>query len=257
MKFEQLIHQHIKDLSELDLSILYYILENTRQVENLSIIDLAEQVHSSKSSILRLTKKLGFSGYSEFKYFLKNENKQPLEQTSEKELFAMQIEDITQTIHYLDSIDLTPINKLFHESKTIYCYSTGFSQKKPLEEFSKLMLTLEKRVILIPNKTELDVAMPMITAEDCVVISSVSGETDDVKMNLTSFQARKIPVLTITASGNNYFARNSTHHLNYYCSSFNIGKKKKEVISLISIHVLIDYLYRSYGIYQQQVEESI
>ena len=33
-----------------------------------TIVDLAEKCHVSKSAILRFAKKLGYSGYSEFKY---------------------------------------------------------------------------------------------------------------------------------------------------------------------------------------------
>ncbi len=75
-----------------------------------------------------------------------------------------------------------------------------------------MMLSMEKRVIVLPNKTEFDMVMPMITAEDCVIIASLSGETENVKENLTTFAIRQIPVLTLSAPGDNYFARHSTFH---------------------------------------------
>lgn len=251
MELERLIHQKMQQLNGLDLVIAQYILEYPERVENLSIVELAEEVHASKSSVLRFTKKLGFSGYSEFKYFLKHEAKAAAQKIDSQNVHALQMADILQTIKLLEGQDFLPIYRLFDESKTIYCYATGFSQKKALEEFSKLMLTLGKRVLLIPNKTELDIAMPMITRDDCVVISSVSGETEDIKLNLTSFQTRKIPVLSLTATQDNYFARHSTYHLPYQCTSFNVGRKSKDVISVITLHLLIDYLYRSYGRYQR------
>lgn len=250
MKLQSLIHQHSNELSDSDLIILQYIVENTKEVSQLSILDLAERVHSSKSSVLRLSKKLGFTGYSEFKYFLRQEEQTVLLVENERLIYEKQVDDIKRTLDYIQSVDLRPINELLDNSKTIYCYSTGFSQKKPLEEFSKMMLSLGKRVLILPNKTELDMAMPMITREDCFLISSVSGETEDVKENLTTFNMRNIPVVSMTTAGNNYFARHSTHHLNYYCTPFTIGKQHGEMISLVTLHCLIDYLYRSYGIYQ-------
>lgn len=71
MNLVSIIQQHQKELGDLDKEILSYILENQQEVEKMSIIELGEQVHTSKSTILRLTKKIGFSGFSEFKYFLK------------------------------------------------------------------------------------------------------------------------------------------------------------------------------------------
>lgn len=167
MKLQSLIHQHSNELSDSDLIILQYIVENTKEVSQLSILDLAERVHSSKSSVLRLSKKLGFSGYSEFKYFLRQEEQTVLLVENERLIYEKQVDDIKRTLDYIQSVDLRPINELLDNSKTIYCYSTGFSQKKPLEEFSKMMLSLGKRVLILPNKTELDMAMPMITREDC------------------------------------------------------------------------------------------
>ena len=250
MKLQSLIHHHAHKLSDSDLIILQYVIENPNKVSELSIVDLAERVHSSKSTILRLAKKIGFSGYSEFKYFLRQEKQEISTQENKKQIFEKQRADIQRTLDYVQSVDLQPINELLHTSKIIYCYSTGFSQKKPLEEFAKLMLSLEKRVLILPNKTELDMAMPMITSEDCFIISSLSGETEDVKENLTTFATRNIPVIALTATGNNYFARHSTHHLNYYCTPFVLGQKQTEVTSLVTLHLLIDYMYRSYGIYQ-------
>lgn len=249
MKLQQLIHQHTHKLSDLDNDIIQFIMEQPDEVVGLSIIELAEKVHISKSSILRLTKKLGFSGYSEFKYFLRQEQNARQASEAEQLIFDKQLDDIKRTINYLEGSDLLPINELLDRSKTIYCYSTGFSQKKPLEEFSKLMLALEKRVLILPNKTELDMAMPMIRSDDCVIVASFSGETENVKENLTTWAIRKIPTLTITTPGNNYFARHSDFHLNYYCTPFQVGQKRIETSSLIALNCLMDYLYRSYGAY--------
>ncbi|MGF2145366.1 MurR/RpiR family transcriptional regulator [Vagococcus fluvialis] len=249
MKLQQLIHQHANKLSELDNTVIQFIMEHPNEVIDLSILELADKVHISKSSILRLTKKLGFSGYSEFKYFLRQEQKELLVSEAEEIIFDKQLDDIKRTLKYLKAVDLLPINEVLDESKTIYCYSTGFSQKKPLEEFSKLMLSLEKRVLILPNKTELDMAMPMISSDDCVIITSYSGETDNIKENLTTLTIRKIPTLTITTPGNNYFSRHSDFHLNYYCTPFTIGRKNIEITSQVTLNCLIDYLYRSYGAY--------
>lgn len=63
----------------------------------MTITELAQSSLTSKSSVLRLTKKLGFSGYSEFKYNLRNQlNKNS--QTHKTMSFAeMQDNDIEET----------------------------------------------------------------------------------------------------------------------------------------------------------------
>lgn len=53
MKLQYLIQQHQSELSELDRGILNYILSNGDTVLSMGIVELSEQVHVSKSSILR------------------------------------------------------------------------------------------------------------------------------------------------------------------------------------------------------------
>lgn len=249
MTLEQLIHQHLEELSDLDKDILQFILANPDKVQSSGIMELAEMVHASKSSVLRTTKKLGFSGYSELKYFLRHSEANNQKDTSEKDIFEKQFDDIKKTLEYMQSINLEPINEMIDQSQTVYCYATGFSQKTAIDEFYKMMLSVDKRVLVLPNKTELDMVMPMITKNDCVIVVSLSGETDEIKENLTSFEVRKIPLLAVTAVGDNYFARHSTHHLNYYCDYFVVGRRKQQAQSLIGLNCLMDYLIRSYGIY--------
>lgn len=250
MKLEQLIHQHMEELGDLDKEILHFMLANPDKVQALGIMDLADLVHASKSSVLRTTKKLGFSGYSELKYFLRHSEANNEASTSdERNIFEKQTDDIKRTLEYMHSVNLEPINEMFEQSEIIYCFATGFSQKNAIDEFYKMMLSVDKRVLVLPNKTELDMVMPMITKKDCVVMVSLSGETDEVKENLTTFEMRKIPVLAVTAVGDNYFARHSTYHLNYYCDYFVVGKRMIQGQSLIALNCLMDYLSRSYGVY--------
>ncbi|MEO2517969.1 MurR/RpiR family transcriptional regulator [Enterococcus avium] len=249
MTLEQLIHQHLDELSDLDKDILQFMLANPDKVRSSGIMELAEMVHASKSSVLRTTKKLGFSGYSELKYFLRHTETSQQQETSDKDIFEKQLDDIKKTLEYMQSVNLEPINEMFDKSQTIYCYATGFSQKNIIDEFYKMLLNVDKRALVLPNETELDMVMPMITQNDCVVIASLSGETDDIKENLTAFEVRKIPVLAVTAVGDNYFARHSTHHLNFYCDFFVIGRRRLQSQSLIGLSCLMDYLLRSYGIY--------
>lgn len=254
MELEKLIHQHAEKLSELDRGILNFILSDPSLIQNLKITDLAERLYVSKSSIMRTTKKLGFSGYSEFKYFLRHVTNKENGLRTKEDIFEKQLEDIQQTLHYMKAVNLKPILQCLDRSKMIYCYATGFSQKKVINEFYKMMLGIGKRVMVLPNKTEFDMAMPLITLEDMAIIVSLSGETHEVKENLTAFELQKIPVLTITAAGDNYFTRHSTYHLNYYCNCFILGKENKPFQSLISLSCLADYLVRAYGVYTLREE---
>lgn len=76
MTLEELITKHQKALGDLDKTILRYVLDNKKEVQQLGITELATATYTSKSTVLRLVRKLGFAGFSEFKYFLKTSTKE-------------------------------------------------------------------------------------------------------------------------------------------------------------------------------------
>lgn len=65
-----IILEKLKDESfftDVEINIVHFILEDPQKVINATIDELARMSYSSPSSIVRLAKKLGFKGYSDFK----------------------------------------------------------------------------------------------------------------------------------------------------------------------------------------------
>ena len=61
----------IQSLSRHELNVLKYVYEHTESVLDLSIRELSERVSYSPATVLRFCKKLGYSGFAEFKYALR------------------------------------------------------------------------------------------------------------------------------------------------------------------------------------------
>lgn len=241
MTLEELITKHQKALGDLDKTILRYVLDNRPKIQQISITELATATYTSKSTVLRLVRKLGFTGFSEFKYFLKTSTKETKPAT---EIFAdLQVSDIIKTIKGLEHIEWDDLTAQLKEPQTIYCYGTGFSQRRILDEFAKNLLQLGKRAITIPNKTELDMAMKMITPQDVVLLASLSGETENIKENIFMWTLKNVPLVSMTRAGENTFASHSDFALHYYVTPFSVIKEKK-VESLVTLSVVVDYLFR-------------
>ena len=96
MHLDLLINENYKNLNNVDLHVLHFIKNNVFLCTSISIADLAKHCNVSTSTVLRTTRKLNFSGYSEFKYFLKND----IENVEEDSIDVIEIlsQDITQTI---------------------------------------------------------------------------------------------------------------------------------------------------------------
>lgn len=86
MKFEDLIKENKEKFTQTDLLIIDFIINNKDKKLDLSINELAKKCLTSRTSILRFSKKLGFDGYSEFKYFInKKEDIEKIEKNHQED----------------------------------------------------------------------------------------------------------------------------------------------------------------------------
>lgn len=124
MDLEVLVNQHYHELNENDLQIVSYIIKHKHECQKMPIVELAQKTLTSKSSIVRLAKKLGFSGFSEFKYSLKNDSEQVQRNVAQVSFSSMQSEDSKATLKLFNQTDVAPILKEIYSAKRIFCYGT-------------------------------------------------------------------------------------------------------------------------------------
>ena len=248
MNLEILITQSQKNLSEMDLDILTYVVRHQKEVQNANIIALANAVHVSKSSVLRMTKKLGFSGYTEFKYFLKQSNYDD-KRAQTTDLLALQEKDIESTYQYLKATNFAPLCEKIFEAKAIFFFGTGYAPQLQLQEFCKSLSLVGKRVIFVPTKAELDYVMLTMGKQDLFLIASVSGETENLKENFAWMNAAKVPICTITAFSANYMSALAQYAYHYYLTPFYVGTHHFTHKSYVALDLVLDRIYREYLIF--------
>lgn len=238
----ELINKYAEFLTDNDYHILSYVEKEPERVANMTIMELSQQCNMSKSSILRMTKKLGFSGYSEFKYYLKESS---AKNDSSGNVFELSENDIKRTVQLFDNQDKQPIYSLIDEAETLYAYGTGWGQQNALQELSRYLLSMDKRVYLIPSLRELQVASKNMSSDDLVIIASLSGDIDEVTSDLKKISHQGVPTLSITSFKNNHLAELSTYQLYFQSTDFgfayNVAHK-----SFIGLHAIIDLLVRGY-----------
>lgn len=106
MKIEELISKNKDKLSQTDLTIADFILNNKNAI-NYSINDLAKLCFTSRTSVLRFSKKLGFKGYSELKFFINKDR-------DDKSEISITIKE-----------DLLEVFERLRESENIFIYGNG------------------------------------------------------------------------------------------------------------------------------------
>ena len=177
-----------RELNESEKEVISFLIRQRMQDEHPGIRTVAEELFLSTSSVIRLCKKLGFSGYSEFMYHLGLKVKQAGDPDKENvETIHRPIESAKRQFldHYMrtfDAIDEQSLEGFLQELNNhnkIYLYGAGFSTlfssylAKKLELFGFYVssgTTSDSRVLFLNN----------ISRYQLFIVFSRSGETGKV-----------------------------------------------------------------------------
>ena len=140
----------ITNVSTVEKEIANYIISNPDRVTKMSIHELAKESYSSTSSIVRLCKNLGYSGFKEFKHALLAELMAFGDTESHLETPIMATDSISEIIekttgtYYVVNDIIANLNwvpsaeeiadALMKEGKVVNSF-TGYAPKESIEEF--------------------------------------------------------------------------------------------------------------------------
>ncbi|PAB00012.1 MurR/RpiR family transcriptional regulator [Enterococcus canintestini] len=182
-----------KQISDNDYHILKYLVEQTNNLEGVSLRKIAGNLYTSPATIVRLAQKLGFSGYLELFYFLKNQYR-PTNQLAEAAI------DIT-----IDTKIITPsiaaMKQIYadNQHKFITIYAAGFSSI--IAEYLHKKLLVNGIKTLFVNAADSSGIINNNTNNISMLISiSKSGETTKAIEKMRFCQEKGIPNILFTGN---------------------------------------------------------
>lgn len=185
-------------LTPVEETILKYLIENTENSVTENIRDIAKKNYTSPSTIIRLSKKLGYSGFVELTYALKNKisSKTPTQDISKKNIFKTNYDDaVSDFIHYIKEGNILVSGEGFSEIVSKYFYMK--------------LLVLGKKSILstfIDFDILFDNHMDSINS---ILLISKSGEGTHCVNSCYHAKERNIPIISFTGNIESTLARNS------------------------------------------------
>lgn len=252
MSLEELINTHYDKLNENDMHVLKYILNNKNTCRNMGINELAEASLASRSSIHRLTKKLGFSGYSEFKVFLKWEENN--EQDTGDHMQVLE-NDIQVTLKNIAALNFDPICEKLYTAGRIFIYGTGTAQLTCAREAQRLFALQQTFVTIIYDEVEFEAMLKAMAPDDVVIIISLSGDTPSLIPQVQQLTARGITFLSITNLKNNTLAQMSPFSI-YAATSLSYSKSGEEIVSFIPFTIAVEALFRRFILYREAKKQT-
>jgi len=249
---QTLINKYYKLLNENDLHVLSYISQNLELCTDKTVSDIAKLCNVSPSTVIRTTKKLNFYGYSEFRYFLKEEADRVREtKVPNNQYFhsSTLLQDVTQTIKLFDEDkSLSDIYQLFLDSNNIFAYGTGYGQDLMLKEFYRCLLNNNIYLNIIPSKTELELLSNVITSNDLLLVASLSGNINSIDSIIKNISVKNVPIISITSFSRNELSYLAKYNLYYQVSNLNRVNNLNNS-SFCTLNLVLSLLYEGFNNY--------
>ena len=233
MGFEKRIDENYSYLTATDRLMVQEIRQNKELIRTMNSTQLARHLGVSRTTLVRMLKKLGISTYAEFQLLLK----QRAGETEHKKLDMQRIiDDYHEMIKELQNYDYSKICKRIYEADTIYLYGTGNEQKAIVDEFKRIFMIMGKWCVDLFDLGEIE-----FSEKDLFVAVSLSGENQSILRAVRLAQERKIHTLSITRWNNNALARLAEHNL--YVGTKVIHKGQDQSYEMIAaFYMLLDIL---------------
>lgn len=239
-------HKYLNNLSTAEYKILEYIVKNEKRISDMTVQMLADTTFVSTATIMRLCKKLGYSGFSELKYHLKSaaEIQSPSTNLSILDMKNIIVNDIEHLSHSINYEMVEAVTELLLSNKNIHFFAKGITSCV-LSYFAKYLQTCSRK-----NVEYLDTHIAYLNAnqmgkDDVFFVASLSGLTSQV---LKASQIAKVNgaiIVAFTSMNNNPISELADY--NFYITSHKNSKNFEfDINSRLGMYFVIDLIIMSY-----------
>ncbi|WP_370275692.1 MurR/RpiR family transcriptional regulator [uncultured Faecalibaculum sp.] len=238
-------------------SVLQVILQNPREASVMDIRRLSAAGHCSPSTVLRICRKNGFSGYRELRDSLLQEIgfrqsaasnlKPPRAATMSRQLLLQAIRALEQTYELFDQTIMERVVNHLHKASMIHLYGLGASYL--------VMEDLQMKLVRIGYRCSLlhDLHLQMVDASNAqpgevAVVASYSGQTEEMIALAKRLKEQGCVVVVITRYAHNELAGQAD-----YCLHVPVTEKKLRT-SASSSHITMLYIVEM--LYQLLLEKD-
>lgn len=191
-------------LSETERYLLTYIYGHLEEISTMSIVRLSERANVSTATIVRLMQKIGYGGYTAFKYqirdklVIRDEDKHLEDIDMEiKQAIIKNEHEVIKTIQMLSIGTIEDAIQKIKDTEKIYVFARGFSEMIATELTVKLQL-LEKNCEMHNDPNIIRQKSQKLKRKDLAIFISLGGETKELVEACQNLQIKNISTITLT-----------------------------------------------------------
>lgn len=245
-----------EEKNSVDFTIAKYILDNVDNLKNISVMDLSNACHVSKSTISRFCRKIGLNDFLEIRQELYNVNFYRDEKFNYKlndgnESYVLKVAN--QLIKLHNVLDYTMIDKLV---KDIYNFPrvviVGHMQSYQAAINLQENLFVSRKITVCPSAFSLQLNyFKNCNKDDLIIVFSNEGEFFERifarKTEITELREPKVYFITSNKKVKNY---------NYTDEIIWVPDNNNLVSHPIQFNLISDIISIAYGNYCKEIEES-
>lgn len=240
MVFYEKLEEFRYKLNENEEEILGYLLRSQNNIKNVTIREVAQEFYTVPNTITRLTQKLGFEGFSQFKMELAGvaeREKNVLESTSLDE-------KIIKTRQLLNEKTVKEVVNCLYEAENILFFAVGLS-RFPAEEFSERLKIIGKKSQTFIDPHVMKHNAKLMSNKDVAIAISLSGKASgNVLSATTRADVAGAKTVSLTGFSTNPLSRITTYQLYGYTSETRIDGI--DAADRFSLHYLVNILFNEY-----------
>lgn len=237
-------------LSQSEKIIADYVIVNSDDMVNMSMMDIANVVGLSDATVLRFVRSIGFRGFSDFKIALAADLIRPTEAIFEEldeeddtktvtmKVFQAGMQLLQDTLEHLDMQAMDAALTMIQSAKRIFLYSSGTSGGIA-DWFLTRLIRLNYNVVMNNDAHLQIIQSSLMDKDDLVIMISRSGTADNLIRAERQAIKNGAKVLSITCNAKSVLASGATVSLTGVAKEL----RRDTSGSPISMLAIVDALY--------------
>lgn len=229
------------DLTESEKKVLIYIVNHLEEIPYLTINQLAELSFVSKTVIINLSQKMGFSGYKEIKFHINQKIREKISKSGSdyQSVRETRKNSIEKTFSLVSDDDLEICAEEILNARNIFIMARGAS--KPVGYYMEhLFFSMGIHCFFIKDYNLSETFTNLVTKEDIIILISLSGNTKKIIDTARKVSLKKAKIISLTSFQTNVLSTYSD--LNLFCHSDEIDTKQNDLISRLGFFLLVDLI---------------
>jgi RpiR family glv operon transcriptional regulator len=251
---ESLVQKKFDEFNENDMDIWRFIVSHKEICKKISIQQLAVFCHVSHTTILRFAKKLGFSGYSEMRSFLKWED--GVKVLYEEKDMEKNVDSFISQIRKMEEMDMTKVCQLIDQAEQIYINGSGEIQKIVAMEMKARFLYQNKLLNTVEGGSEIVQILEMITPKDLMIFITFSGKNTKQIEWARKVKEKGCPIILISMEGRGEFQELADIVIDFHPEKIDTMGFQFAFYPTLHFYIISEFIQLKYMEYRKKQKEK-